>query len=124
MSGMFNRYGTVGDDVRLDIITRNLSPFYTMQLPVVNSVQELEQTCLKLQVKKFEADHYVLPTQKRSNYVEPSFAFVSHASSSGVDSESTSNITPNAHVAAVQYGVACWNCNHVGHTFRNCPSPK
>jgi len=55
MSALFRRYSLVPPDAQLEIITRNLAPFYTTQLPVVQSVEELEQECLKLEAKKYRA---------------------------------------------------------------------
>lgn len=73
---MFRRYGPVTEDVQLEIISRNLSPFYTMQLPTVRTLSELEDECLKLEQRKFRADHYKPPQLKRTSYVEPDFAYV------------------------------------------------
>ncbi|XP_044759302.1 uncharacterized protein LOC123317019 [Coccinella septempunctata] len=39
MRGMFRRYGDVAEDIQLNIIVRNLSPFYSTQLSSVTNLQ-------------------------------------------------------------------------------------
>lgn len=51
IKAMFVRHGDIPEDQQLDLVICNLAPFYSMQLPDVNS--ELENACLKLEVKKF-----------------------------------------------------------------------
>ncbi|KAL3273403.1 hypothetical protein HHI36_014849 [Cryptolaemus montrouzieri] len=45
MNSMIRSYGHVEQTIKLGIITRNLAPFYSTQLPSVNSLQELEDEC-------------------------------------------------------------------------------
>lgn len=123
MTGMFNRYGKIPEDVRLDIISRNLSPFYTMQLPVVRSIRELEAACLELEVKKYRTEHYAPPSQKKSSSVEPNFAYVSHTAVNTVNEVSIAEGISNLDIAAVRSSVTCWNCRKTGHLLRSCPAP-
>lgn len=81
MNALFRRHGSISKDVQLDIIVRNLSPFYMTQLPVVYSLEELESECLKLESKKYRVDHYMPPSRKRRDFVEPDFAFISSSNS-------------------------------------------
>lgn len=64
MKSMFRRYGNISEEMQLDIIGRNLAPFYTSQLPEVYSSQQLELECLKLETKKFRVENYKSPSQK------------------------------------------------------------
>lgn len=125
MLSMFRRYGTVSEDVQLRLISKNLAPFYTMQLPLVNSLSELEDECLKLERKKFRADSYRPPSRKRNTFVEPDFAFV------GTDDRASSSrrVTINENVNVVtdtpiSQNVCCYNCGQPGHRFQNCTAPR
>uniref|UniRef100_A0AAR5QHS1 RNA-directed DNA polymerase n=1 Tax=Dendroctonus ponderosae TaxID=77166 RepID=A0AAR5QHS1_DENPD len=77
MKALFQRYGTLPEETQLDMVVRNLAPFYSTQLPIVRSFAELEDECLRVEAKKFRADQYVPPTRRRHTLVEPDFAFVS-----------------------------------------------
>lgn len=74
MYSMFRRYGTVSEDIQVDIIMRNLSPFYSSQLGSVSSLQELETECIRLETKKFRVDNYASPSQKHINFVDKEFS--------------------------------------------------
>lgn len=124
MLAMMRRHGGIGDEMQLDILTRNLAPFYTMQLPTVSTLAQLEDECLKLEKKKHRADHYRPPSRKRGSYVEPDLACVSANplfASEYFSSESQSSPVVNA----VQSDkIKCYNCDQLGHAFRSCPAPK
>lgn len=122
MNAMCKRYGSIPEDVQVDILSRNLAPFYTMQLPPVNSLAQLEEECLKLEVKKFRADSYMPPSRKQHSYVEPNFAFVSCPSTSS-DVESLSAQVARVNVSA-HTGIKCWNCNELGHPHHRCTKPR
>lgn len=139
MSALFRRYGSFSEEAQLDIIIKNLSPFYTTQLPVVHSIEELESECLKLEAKKYRADHYVPPPRRRLNLVEPDFAYIgaSEPCNSGPSinscedslSKAITGPLPNASAIADQHNrskanVICWNCQGQGHLSRNCPKPR
>lgn len=123
MAALFARYGKVGPDVQLDITVRNLAPFYTMQLPVVRSLEELEQECLKLEVKKYRAETYQAPAVRSRvrGAVEPDLAYVSSAS--GASTSSRDRIHEISH-SRIPPDVVCFNCRGTGHRFRNCPAPR
>lgn len=135
MQGLFRRYGGLSKEAQLDIVRRNLSPFYATQLPDVNTLEELEDECLKLEAKKYRAENYVPPNRKRQQqFVEPDFAFVS-AHSSRISHFSSPDESPEAEEvieAEAVYRtssnnatkVTCWNCKKVGHLNRDCPDPK
>lgn len=130
MHALFRRYGHMSEDVKLDIISRNLAPFYTTQLPNVNSLEELEDQCLILEGKKYRAEHYVPPSRKRQNFVEPDFAFVSDLPEVPIDNQfmTSNDVSELRHnlpsTSRVPREVTCWNCQKTGHMNRDCPIPK
>lgn len=69
---MIQRYWDMIPETELDIINRNLAPFYFMQLLTVESVEEFERECLKLEIKKFCA-----PPRRSIAYVAPDLPCVS-----------------------------------------------
>lgn len=121
MLSMFRRYGDASEEVQLGIISRNLAPFYTMQLPSVNNLSELEDECLKLEHKKYRADHYKPPVRKRNTYVEPDFAFVSAGVSEGEQTEVRVSAIASRRAAP---DLKCYNCGQVGHKFDLCDKPR
>lgn len=132
MQALFRRYGHMSEDVKLDIISRNLAPFYTTQLPIVNSLEELEDQCLILEGKKYRAEHYVPPSRRRQNFVEPDFAFVSDSP----EEVPNDNLFTTPSVQEIRHNtntnlnnraprdVTCWNCQKTGHLNRDCPIPR
>lgn len=141
MQALFRRYDGLTPETQLDILSRNLSPFYTTQLPVVNSLEELEHECLKLETKKYRAEHYVPPSRKRQQFVEPDFAFVGvdqptsdavnnsvfndNTNSFGVDRIDLSNNGPQRpRPQNHSSNLICWNCQNSGHLNRDCPNPR
>lgn len=133
MYTMFRRYGNVSDEIQLDIIMRNLSPFYSSQLGSVHSLQELEQECIKLVTKKFRVDHYTPASQKKIDFVDKEFAKLAIQPStsksrshyvSAVDSPSTSSTSDAVNQSFVNRQLTCWNCKQIGHLNRECPSPR
>lgn len=128
MHALFRRYGGMTDDVKLNIIIRNLAPFYTTQLSVVNSLEELEEQCLALESKKYRAEHYVPPSRKRHGFVEPDFAFVSDLGEALPRSESVGiSEVGKFDSRGTRLGsrvFVCWNCQKEGHLSRDCPNPK
>lgn len=129
MQAMFRRYGCIPEDVQVDIICKNLSPFYAMQLPSVKTLQQLEDECMKLEIRKYRADNYAPPSKRhQSRLVEPDFAFLQ----TEVPTSITSPIEPTEFVAAAEVRqhtmparqLTCWNCHKIGHINRQCPSPR
>lgn len=118
LKAMFLRHGSLSEEQQLDLIIRNLAPFYSMQLPVVNSLNDVEEECLKLEVKKFRADSYHAPPRRSNACVEPDLACVSFeadVSPVAVRESSTSSNLP--------LNVRCYNCSGAGHLARFCPQP-
>ena len=110
MTTLFNRHGDIAESVRLSIVSRNLAPFYTEQLPEVQSISELEIECLKLEVKKHRVDNYRPPTRRPRDCVEPSLAYVEPVSSVATVYSSKQR--------------TCFNCHKAGHFVRDCQEPR
>lgn len=146
MQALFRRYGGLSETAQLDILVRNLSPFYATQLPVVASMSQLEEECLRLEIKKYRSDNYVPPSRRKNQFVEPDFAFVgaetTHHHVTSLRPETplfASECTPSApnnicplpsNVNTVETSqnfsrsVTCWNCNRAGHRSRDCREPR
>lgn len=128
MHALFRRYGGMSVDVQLEILCRNLSPFYSTQLPDVHTIEELEEECLKLETKKYRVESYVPPSRKRQQFVEPDFAFLAVPEPPPCSTDSLSDrmyvneISP--HNDSSRISVKCWNCQKNGHLNRNCPEPR
>lgn len=115
---MFRRHGDIGADCQLDIVTRNLAPFYVMQLPVVNDLEELEAECLKLEIKKYRADNYRDPKCSGIDSVEPELSYSYYAGVSGIKPQTRKpTVIDEVTARAVKL---CWRCNKAGHFARNC----
>ena len=128
MQALFRRYGGMSEGMQLDTVRRNLSPFYATQLPEVDTLEELEEECLKLEAKKYRVENYVPPSRKRQQFVEPDFAFVavedSRSSSETPRVDRVDEVNEVAHATRPPRVVNCWNCQEPGHLNRNCPNPK
>lgn len=127
MSSLFRRYGMVPPEAQLEIVIRNLAPFYTTQLPVVDTLEELEKECLKLEAKKYRAEHYAPPPRRRNNLVEPDFAFVETSCeepATSVFAVQNSNTSSNVQNSRGSSQITCWNCRKTGHTNKECKQPR
>lgn len=127
MQALFARYGGLDETVQLDILVRNLAPFYSTQLSEVSSITDLEEECLKLETKKFRCDNYVPPSRRRQRFVEPDFAFVAEEPShvarvcdQGVEIDSMERQPRRRETVPIQ----CWNCGKDGHIARVCRSRR
>jgi hypothetical protein len=132
MQALFRRYDGLSEDAQLDILCRNLSPFYSTQLPVVRTLEELEEECIKLEVKKYRAESYVPPSRRRQQFVEPDFAYVGNEEPRPSTSEAYVNENRDVAVGEVSQdrhngssrNITCWNCKKTGHLNRDCPNPR
>lgn len=122
MQALFKRYGTLSETAQLNLIIPNLAPFYAMHLGTVTTLEQLEQECLNLEIKKFRSANHQAPA-KKNTMVEPSFAFVEniprHAIAYSLSKPSTSDRRENDFTE-----VLCWRCSKKGHLRSSCPLNK
>lgn len=116
MNALVDRYGSMSRDVVLDIVRRNLAPFYITQMPEVRSLEELETACLRLETVKYRAENYRAPPKKSKECVEPDLACLS----TGVESVDLdpSDGRPSARA------ITCFGCGRRGHVRRFCPQRR
>ena len=122
MQALVDRYGTMSREVLLDVVRRNLAPFYTMQLPDVHSLEDLEAECLKLETKKYRAEHYHAPPRKNKDCVEPELACLASRLDEVTVAEAPRE--PQTRTKTVRPGVRCYNCDRLGHIARFCPQSR
>lgn len=96
---------------KLTIFRRNLLPYYihALSLYEFHTVDELLQTCKKLEASRDLATKGCKPNQ-RVNLLEPDLAYVRHNQEGRVNS--SENVS------------SCWNCKEPGHSFSRCQKPK
>lgn len=113
MNSLFNRLTvSVKESVRLNILLRNIAPFYQNQLGLVNitSVNELLKLGRQLEARKEAIESFVPPPANKNSLMEPDLAYVYTGESSS---------TSRANVNAV---LTCWNCKATGHRSNECQS--
>ena len=116
MNALVDRYGSMSREVVLDIVRRNLAPFYITQLPEVRSLEELETACLRLETVKYRAENYRAPPRKSKECVEPELACLS-AGAGSLDLNSTEG-------RSSARAITCFGCGKRGHIQRFCPQKR
>lgn len=122
VEALFNRLTLPRSE--LDIIKqirRNLNPFFSDKLVLaeITSLRDLKDKCRVIQELKSRNDKYHPPPSRKQGLLEPDLACLS------VTDEPTSS----KHVSVSKplnqdKKVKCWNCQRVGHNYRECLSPK
>lgn len=104
-----------------------------MQLSEVKTLAQLEEECLKLEIKKFRADHHVVSAPRRSTTVDPDFAFVDTFYETALaDDLAAAQITMSAVKCCQQSGhrrqectavrkQVCFRCGKPNVAVRTCP---
>lgn len=111
MENLFKRLGNpVGESVKLSVLMRNLAPFYSEKLGLLDimSVEQLLKLGKNLELRKSLVDSYTPPVKRKTD-LEPDLAYVETASCSSMGT--TTNIK-------------CWHCHKVGHKASECRGTK
>lgn len=117
MNGYFNRLTcNVTEDTKLQVLLRNIAPFYQNQLALVDvtSVAQLRELGRKLEARKDAVDNF-LPPSRKGTALEPDLAYVQVGSSVG-SSVSSEPVSPKGATKEI----VCFRCHQVGHYARGC----
>ncbi|XP_050512102.1 uncharacterized protein LOC126888142 [Diabrotica virgifera virgifera] len=119
MLGMCSRLDTpLTDHAKIKIILKCLLPFYHAQLALVDiaTIEDLTEKCKRLE----ETLSWSLNSPTTSQFNSGPVGFNSQPSRNR--SWQSRPHTPN--VSVTTYSLSCWNCQVVGHTFRDCTRPQ
>lgn len=149
MQGLMDRLDVdVPEKTKLELIMRNMSPFYLQNLSwqSIISINHLKEEARCLEVRKSLVDRYENGSRSR-NLLEPDLAYKQHSMPSSpkpfVPSSKPfvqqrrpvvhevevpppdSNAAAEPEVEAVEVsGRGCWNCQGDDHRFTKCPLPQ
>ncbi|XP_074041961.1 uncharacterized protein [Leptinotarsa decemlineata] len=127
MASYFKRLGCpITEEAKLNIIIRNLHPFYQDRLrePLPKDLSELRTTCRKMESRRYMINSYVEPSSRKSNILEKDLAFVeSESKVSEVDKiDATSSQMPSLRDQSRQ--IVCYRCRTPGHRAVGCTSRR
>lgn len=143
MLALFSRLemdAQVNEEVRLKVMLKNLSPFYTERLALTNvmSVEQLKAFGKQLEVSKMRVESYEGKTKPRK--MEPEFAVkpgrsrkpavnevvdVSEVTAGPSKPSAPQNQPPvkvEKDATAKPCKLSCWNCDVQGHRHSECPN--
>ncbi len=116
--------GPVDEELKLNIITKNLAPFYLKGIahtPIL-SIPHLKQVGRNLELVKYRVERYDNPS--KCLLMEPEFACKSKARPRARLYEIDASEVREPEVAAVSSegarGPLCWRCDRRGHRFADC----
>lgn len=121
----------LSEHVQVNILLRNISPFYQTQLGLIDvkTVKDLVRLCRRLEERKRTVESFV-PPPRRSQVMEPDLAYcyadeppsTSRATAFTVNHRDRGNLV---HRRVEQGdGRTCWNCGKVGHLATSCKAPR
>lgn len=116
MLGLFRRLSEpVSAEQQLATIQKNLAPFYSTQLALVEitSITHLVSVGRKLEATRFNVENYMPPPSRRQlSLLEPDLSYIAAAEGFRLPQLDTE-------VSEVQ----CFRCRNPGHVARHCPQP-
>lgn len=146
MKNLFSRLSQpLPEDRQLNILLRNITPFYQTQLGLieVRSIPELIAYGRRIEERQYAVESYVPPSRKRSDleidlaYVDMDPPVSSVPESISEVSVATSRETPGQTVPdtrprfkslptrpAAANPPLCWNCGNPNHRAGQCPEPR
>lgn len=133
MLNLFSRLSvTPAENVKLRLLRKNLSPYFTKQLALLDfeTEDELLDCCRKIENARYAANKYVPPRGSTENGIlEPDLACKSTSpanksipfrNKARIHEVKETQTTPSSSNLPIN----CWNCSVTGHRFRNCPNPR
>ena len=128
MLALFERLETVErveEDKKLNIIRKNLSPYYTDKLALtrVYSIEDLKDLRKQIEVSRYRMDYYGGNKEKQKK--ESEFA----NKSVKAKRFSVSEVQPSGSINQIDARVAsrgkgCWKCGEFDHKFQTCPEKQ
>lgn len=118
MQSLFNRLTCpVPELYQVDIMRRNLLPFFQTQLALtdIGSVDQLRRHCRQLEATRSSVEAYVPPPRRSTSMLEPDLAYV--GLEQGISKLDLADSTPTG-------SVVCYNCNKPGHRAIGCGMPR
>ncbi|KAE8751137.1 hypothetical protein FOCC_FOCC002221 [Frankliniella occidentalis] len=117
--------GPVKEEIKLNIILKNLAPFYLdgLKLTTVMSVSHLKNLGRELEMAKFRVERYD-KSRTKCPPMEPEFAY----QCKGRAKAAVNALEPDPEVAASaphnpqknRPSFTCWRCDRAGHGYRDC----
>lgn len=117
MSSLFDRMPTpVPNILRMQVLMRNILPFYQERLVLVEvkTPFELIELCRKIEQTRTNIASF-RPPRVGELTLEPDFSYRSL--------EASSSLKPQLHEVSTPE-VRCWRCNKFGHVVKDCVRPK
>lgn len=118
MMGYFNRLiNPVSEERKLQLIMRNIAPFYQSQLALVDvrSLSHLRELCRRLEARKEAVENFVAPSRKVCS-LEPDLAYVE------VEDFEVSAVSSRPSTSG--NSIVCYRCRQPGHRAVGCNLPK
>lgn len=113
--------GPVNEEMKLNIIVKNLAPFYMKGLAMtpILSIGSLKKLGRELEMARFRVERYEQARTPKSQLMEPEFAFQSKGRSRAtVNTVDTGG--PEVAATSTRPPFNCWRCGQPNHAFRDC----
>ncbi|KAG5870057.1 hypothetical protein JTB14_004484 [Gonioctena quinquepunctata] len=123
MASYFNRLGCpMTEEAKLNVITRNLHPFYQDRLrePLPIDLSELRTICRRMESRKDLINCYVEPSSRRANVLEKDLAFVELEEINALEVATAQQ----AYTSNQAKQIVCYRCNSPGHKTIGCAMPR
>lgn len=125
MENLFRKLPVMpSETTRLQMIRRNLLPYIQSRLAThqILSLQDLVRLSRAVEETESRIQRFVPPSTNYRQLIEPALAY--HKPSNYVNAIDSSLVSPVSENTAPTKTVLCWNCQEVGHQFRQCTKPR
>lgn len=128
MQSLFNRLTcTISEAAKVDIIKRNILPFFQTQLALIeiSTIEQLRKLCKQLENTRCAVELYAPPPRRSLNTMEPDLAYVGVSDELSYCNELKDDNFSNVPTTgkAVNNHLVCFNCNKPGHKAIGCLEP-